>query len=484
MGSTVRQNIAKLCKAIAACRHNIAFKLGMGFAFFAMAVIATLLWSIHHFFPQTLAAINSPRTAGNLIVLIAEAPTIYDQDHNGHYTGFEYDLILAFAKQQGLSIRFVEVKNLSEAYDMLVSGQAHLAAIRLPKPEPWSPWAHLAVSRPYMITDFAVVSRQREKITPVPDFWLTQEVAIAELSPAAWFISQHGEHFKDFSDKWAFEQSAWRAFDRVARGDSELTVTDIHTFRLVRHVFSYLTADEPLIVNANIGFIFSTRISNSLIDQVNFFIEQSQQNGLILKLRERHFGDLLRLSTQDISTFTSRIETTLPYYMSIFKEAEKKTGLDWRLIAALAYQESNWDPEAVSYTSVKGFMMLTSNTAKELGVTDRDNAQQSILAGAQYLVELKSRLPSSIIEPERTWMALAAYNLGYRGLSVGWQLAEQKEANASNWHELKPILPQLPRSKLIQDLGIAKVRGGEAVILVERVRAFYRILCLIEPNTA
>ena len=481
MASAIKQCFFCAWQKMGRLRQHFAFKVIVALSFFVVSIGFALFWSMQHFFPDTVSTfLGDTSKPKPLVVLITKTPSIYDEDHLGHSTGFEYDLLTTFARSQNLAIRFVEVDRLSEAYDMLLSGRAHLAAIRLPKPEPWNQWSRFPVSRPYMITDFTVVSRQKEEETPMPDFWLTKQVAIPELSSAAWLVAEHGEHFTAFSEKWAYESSTWGAFDRVARGDSEVTVTDAHTFNVARHVFSYLAADDPLIADAEVGFIFSNQVSKNLIDQLNLFISQSQLNGLTLRLQEKHFGDLYRLSELDIATFLSRIETILPHYKPIFKEAEKQTGLDWRLIAALAYQESHWNPEAVSYTSVKGFMMLTTETAKELGVTDRDNAQQSILAGAQYLLDLKSRLPENIKDPERTWMALAAYNLGYRGFSVGRQLAEQQSANANHWHELKFILPKLPQSKLVEDAGLINARGGEAVILVERVRAFYRILCLVE----
>jgi membrane-bound lytic murein transglycosylase F len=121
-------------------------------------------------------------------------------------------------------------------------------------------------------------------------------------------------------------------------------------------------------------------------------------------------------------------------------------------------------------------MMLTEATADRMKVTDRLDVEQSILAGAQYLASLKDRLPVRIKEPDRTWMALAAYNQGFGHLEDARVLAQRMGLNPDSWVDLKKSLPLLSLSKYFHTLKHGYARGGEAVVLAESVRTYYEIL--------
>jgi membrane-bound lytic murein transglycosylase F len=170
------------------------------------------------------------------------------------------------------------------------------------------------------------------------------------------------------------------------------------------------------------------------------------------------------------------MQSVLPRYRRLFIEAQDVHGIDWRLLAALAYQESHWDPLATSYTNVRGMMMLTEDTADRLRVTDRLDARQSILAGTRYLVELKEQLPPEVAEPDRTWLALAAYNLGMGHMNGARFVATLVKRDPNAWHEMKQVLPLLAQPEYYARLKSGAARGGEAVIMTENIRTYYDIL--------
>ena len=156
------------------------------------------------------------------------------------------------------------------------------------------------------------------------------------------------------------------------------------------------------------------------------------------------------------------------------------TGIDWRLLAALGFQESHWEPLATSPTGVRGLMMLTSETADRLGVNDRLNPRQNIIAGARYLRILKDTLPDRIGEPDRTWFALASYNVGYGHLEDARVLTQRHGLNADSWVDVKKTLPLLARSDFYTTIKRGFARGGEAVILTENIRNYFDILVRYE----
>ena len=195
---------------------------------------------------------------------------------------------------------------------------------------------------------------------------------------------------------------------------------------------------------------------------------------------ERYYGHIKQLDDSDIAGILARRSILLPKYTKLFQEAHEETGIDWRLLAAISYQESQWNPYAVSPTGVKGLMMLTGDTADRLGVTDRLDPRQSILAAARYLVMLKDELPARIPEPDRTWMALAAYNQGMGHLEDARRLTQARKMDPDCWADLKKNLPLLARGRYARTTKFGYARGGEAVILVESIRNYYDILARFE----
>jgi membrane-bound lytic murein transglycosylase F len=170
----------------------------------------------------------------------------------------------------------------------------------------------------------------------------------------------------------------------------------------------------------------------------------------------------------------------LPRYRAMFQEAQEVTGIDWRLLAALGFQESHWEPLATSPTGVRGLMMLTAETADRMKVTDRLDARQNIVAGARYLVELKETLPDRIAEPDRTWLALAAYNIGYGHLEDARVLARRQGLNPDLWVDVKRMLPLLSRYEYYSTAKYGFCRGGEALVLTENIRSYHDILVRFE----
>ena len=160
----------------------------------------------------------------------------------------------------------------------------------------------------------------------------------------------------------------------------------------------------------------------------------------------------------------------------MFFAAQEAHGIEWRLLAAVAYQESRWAPDATSETGVRGFMQLTEGTAKELGVTDRLDARESVMAAARYLRDLKAKLPARIPEPDRTWFALAAFNIGMGHLEDARIQAQRDRLDPDRWRDVRKTLPLLALPEYYEKAKSGYARGGMAVAFVDRVRAYYDIL--------
>jgi membrane-bound lytic murein transglycosylase F len=160
----------------------------------------------------------------------------------------------------------------------------------------------------------------------------------------------------------------------------------------------------------------------------------------------------------------------------MFKQAGIDTGTDWRMLSAVGYQESHWNPSAVSPTGVRGIMMLTSRTARVMNVADRTDAAESIRGGAEYLAHIKARLPESIHEPDRTWFALAAYNVGYGHLQDARKISSELGEDQNSWIHVRKSLKRLTKHKWYSQTKHGYARGWEPVQYVENIRNYYDIL--------
>lgn len=206
------------------------------------------------------------------------------------------------------------------------------------------------------------------------------------------------------------------------------------------------------------------------------FFRNAQTNGLLSEVRERFYGHLGQLNYVGAKRFQRQTDKKLDKYDDLFQAAADQHNLDWRLLAAMSYQESHWNPRAKSFTGVRGMMMLTRRTAKELGVRNRLDPKQSIDGGAAYLVKLRKRLPKEIHEPDRTWMALAAYNVGYGHLTDARKLAKKDGGDNSRWMDVKNYLPLLSQKRYYKQTRHGYARGNEPVSYVQNIRRYFDVL--------
>ena len=203
---------------------------------------------------------------------------------------------------------------------------------------------------------------------------------------------------------------------------------------------------------------------------------QAKADGTTTRLANRFYGHVDQFNLYAARSFIRHMDDRLPSYTAQFQEASVDAGFDWRLLAAMAYQESLWDAQAISPTGVEGLMMLTNRTAREMGISDRTDPAQSIRAGAAYLRKLHDRVPDRIQEPDRTWMALAAYNMGMGHLEDARVLTERQGDNPDLWQDVKTRLTLLDDPAYVNQLRYGAAPGGQAAVYVRHIRRYYDLL--------
>ena len=189
-----------------------------------------------------------------------------------------------------------------------------------------------------------------------------------------------------------------------------------------------------------------------------------------------------RLPRRLAADFHSHIDTRLPHLRAPFEAAARETGFSWRMLAALGYQESRWRPAAVSPRGAQGVMMLMPLTAKKMGVDNVFSADQNISGGARYLAYMKERIPRRIRDPDRTWMAMAAYNIGIGHLEDARIITQMRKKNPDRWSDVRAHLPRLSDPAWHSRVKRGYANGRETVQFVERVSQFAAILETAVPE--
>ena len=188
------------------------------------------------------------------------------------------------------------------------------------------------------------------------------------------------------------------------------------------------------------------------------------------------------LSAGEVVSLDTHMHRRLPRYQDLFRNVAHEHRIDWHLVAAISYQESHWYPKAKSPTGVRGMMMLTLPTAREMGIRNRLDAEQSVRGGVRYLEQLKSRLPDTLQEPDRTWQALAAYNVGIGHLYDARALARSYGLNPDSWANLSDFLLKLEDPKWHSQTRFGYARGAESVQYVENIQRYYRHILAKQPH--
>ncbi|HHJ12986.1 MAG TPA: membrane-bound lytic murein transglycosylase MltF [Gammaproteobacteria bacterium] len=416
------------------------------------------------------------RAAGELVVLTRNGGTTYYQGPFGP-TGIEYDLAQGFAEHLKVKLRLKTPDTLSDILEDIQAGRADLAAAGL-----------TVTPERRRVLNFGPSYQQ---ITPQLVYRSGRHAprSLDELDGILEVVAQssHAEKLRELqqrypnlvfqeNDELESEQLLYLVWEQVI----DYTVADSNEVAINRRFYPELRIAFDISAPEPLAWAFPPGKDTSLLDKAREYFDKLQKTGRLQQLLEHYYGYVSDFDYVGTRRYMKHIREKLPELQAWFEQAAKKTGEDWRLLAAIGYQESHWNPRAVSPTGVRGVMMLTRDTMQHLGITkSRHDPKASIEGGALYLASLKRRLPERIKDPDRTWLALAAYNVGFGHLEDARILAQQAGANPDKWTDVKKFLPRLSQKKWYRKTRYGYARGREPVRYVENIRSYYDILVWI-----
>lgn len=419
--------------------------------------------------PTTLEQIQS---GGKLTIISRNGPTTYYEGTDG-FTGFEYQLAKNFAKRLGVELEIIEEEDLSRLLDK-VGEAGHFAAAGLSVTERRK--RNVTFSRPYAsVTQQLIYHSGNRRPSSVEDL-VGKHILVLNGSSHAENLRELQKQHPGLVWEERHDVEMLDLLEMVHNRKIDYAVVDSNAFDLNSAVYPKAKVAFSLREPEPLAWAFPISKDTSLLDAANDFLTTMEQSGALSDMRERFYGRPGDLDHNNALVFARRVQERLPLWRDKIKAAAQEQELDWLLMAALSYQESHWDPKATSRTGVRGFMMLTLSTAKEMDVKNRLNPDQSITGGTRYFRKLLDRIPASVTGQERIWLALAAYNVGYGHLEDARVLAQQHGANPNRWEDVKDYLPLLSKRQYYKFTKHGYARGQEAVDYVQNIRNFYTIL--------
>jgi len=413
---------------------------------------------------------------GSLVMLTLNGATTYYIGAEGE-TGFEYDLASDFADFLDLPLEVITLPTLDQLTDALRRGRGDFVAGNLsrtverrsdlrfgPVYETVSPIAvyRRGSNRPYNIDDLKDL-----RLTLLAG--TSYESLLRQAAPELTWDVDHEASIEDL-------------FEAITNEEIDATIVDSNILALNRRFFPAIRAGFTLDDSQELAWASLRDDDDSLVQKMREYFALAQADGRLAELRERHYEHVESYESVGSFTFMRRIRERLPSLRPLFEDAAAANELDWRLLAAVGYQESHWNPRAVSRTGVRGVMMLTQRTARQLGVDNRTDPKQSIQGGARYLRSMIDRMPARIQSPDRVWLALAAYNVGFGHLEDARVLTERLGGDPDRWLDVRDHLPLLTQERWYSQTRFGYARGYEPVQFVENIRTFYEILMWMESR--
>jgi membrane-bound lytic murein transglycosylase F len=411
------------------------------------------------------------------------SPNTYFVDGNNEFAGLEYDLAKLFVQEldDGTQLKFIVENHIDQVLPNLINGKADIAAADITVTETRK--KRINFSNPYQDVQQQVI--YNKAYTKNPSKNLKELIGKNISVPAGTSFAERLKKLHALEPSLFWEErrdvDSEKLIEEVVNGELDYTIADSHLVAILQNYHPNLGVAFSIGEPEKIAWGISKSADPKLLEKANAFFAKIKNNGTLRNLIDRYHGNAKRLNPLDIKNFLIRSNTLLPKYIPLFKQAQVITGLDWRLIAAISYQESHWDTFNTSPTNVRGLMMLTESTADRMGVTDRLDPKQSIPAGAKYLNQLIDTVPERVPMPDRFYMALASYNIGYAHVEDARVLAQRLKLNPNSWADLKKTLLMLTKPDYYVNAKYGYCGCGAPIIFVESIRSYHNILVRYQP---
>ncbi|PLV55314.1 membrane-bound lytic murein transglycosylase MltF [Erwinia sp. E602] len=430
-------------------------------------LLALALWPAIPWYGGATDRIGQIKSRGVLRVSTINSPLTW-YTVNKSPAGMDYELAKRFADYLGVKLEVTVRPNLSDLFDDLEDDKADVLAAGLI-------YNHDRLTRfqtgpSYYSVSQQLVYRMGAARPKNPGDLKGRLVAASGSAYLSTLRDMKSNQYPDLDWAIATDRTPQQLLEAVADGKLDYTVADSVTIALMQRIHPQLAVAFDITDEEPVTWYVQDEKDDSLNAAMLDFFNMMGEEGSMARLDEKYLGHVGTFDYVDTRTFLRAIDGTLPDIKPLFEKYAQN--IDWKLLAAIAYQESHWNPQATSPTGVRGMMMLTRNTADSVSVKDRTDPEQSIRGGSVYLQRLMEKVPDSIPEDERIWFALAAYNMGFAHMLDARKLTDKQNGNPDSWADVKLRLPMLSQKRYYSQTAYGFARGHEAYAYVENIRKY------------
>jgi len=440
-------------------------------------LVAVLLLTGYVRQPTTL---NLIKQKGELVIVTHISPTTYFEGPEGA-TGFEHDLAKQFADYLGVKLKVVTVDNFNNIIPTLLNKQADIATAGLTITDTRQRYVRFGPS--YQQVTQQLVYRKNHLPVPQQIDDIDGYIEVVAGSSHAETLKALAQNHPQLDWEENYQADIDGLMSLVWQKELDYTIADSNQIEINRRFYPELEIAFDISAAEDLAWAFPKNDDYSLYREASKFFDKIKQSGQLALLKDRYYGHIGKFDYVNTRAFIKKIKRRLKHYQDDFQLAAKEHQHDWRLLAAIGYQESHWNPGAVSPTGVRGIMMLTRKTAADMGISNRVNPSNSIRGGSRYFAQMKNRIPKDITGPDRTWFALAAYNIGLGHVNDARKITKQLGGNPNKWMDVSNNLPLLMQKRWYKQTRHGYARGIEAQRYVENIRNYFDILVWQTENS-
>lgn len=390
--------------------------------------------------------------------------------HRGMQVGYEYELLKEFARRNDLRLEIVIPDDHAKLLDYLNEGKGDVVAAAMTINEDRA--AAAAFTKPYNDVEEVVVVRSDEEGVSGFEDLAGRTVHIrgssSFLAPVrAAADSVEGLQIVELPGDVETEEIMFGVED----GTYDVTLADSNLLE-VEQAYGHDLKAAFSIGPASLGWAVR-KDNQALLAALDQYIGQEKRGLFFNLMRKKYFENI-----RTISKSKDSLRVDLSGQLSPFDEQVKKYagyyGQDWRLVTAQMFQESGFDPDAVSWVGAQGLMQVMPSTGEQMGFTELHDPEEGIHAGVKYMDHLLERFDPKLPMETRVHFALASYNAGYGHLLDARRLAREKGWDADRWfgHVEKAML-LLSRPEYYSRARYGFCRGGQPVHYVENIQQYY-----------
>lgn len=431
-------------------------------------LLAIALWPSIPWPGQSDNRIAAIQARGELRVSTISSPLTWSQ--NGKTTsGLDYELARYFAAYLGVKLKITVRPTIQALFDDLDCDRADLLAAGLAYNEERAT-RYRSGPAYYSESQQMVYRLGQTPPTTLANINADQLGVAPGLAVINELTKLKSERYPDLQWHVTKHAGSSRLLEQVVDGQLDYTIADSTAIEMFQRIHPQLAVALDVTDEQPVTWFSRRDDDDSLSAGMLDFFSQITKNGILARLEEKYLGHVGDFDYVDTRTFLRAIDAVLPQLRPLFEKYARS--IDWRLLAAISYQESHWDALATSPTGVRGLMMLTQSTAQSMGLTNRLNPEQSVRGGARYLEEIMKKIPNTVPENERIWFALAAYNMGYAHMLDARALTVRQKGNPDSWSDVKQRLPLLSQKRWYSQTTYGYARGHEAYTYVENIRRY------------